>query len=550
MDRTLFRSLVAVAAASVLALACASSAQALGKPVAIGANATSLPSQAAVAVDSAGVAYIAWDDPVAAASQPSSTVMEFCKVAIGATGCSPIQLKVPDPAHAQFFDPPSVLVNGTDVYVFEYVDGAPNNDDGMNEWVSLDGGASFTRVGDAMSFSFVGDTGGTGPMPVIRLLNDNVGIGYVSAVDNPLFQANSLIAPLNYSKGSAPPAPFATLNPSPDNYTIGNGGGEFASQLSGTTGVLGVFEMIETGPCPSNSGLVFAYAPLSGTTTNSQLETTTGLPGSPWQPLKKMTCNADAPAVTSGPAGLGVLDTNGATNAAQYRTFTAPGTFGSPVTVASEAAHQPTVSQDSAGGLYATWLSNGTGIRLAYSSNRGAAWAGPSTLVASKGMNAGVDSVASDVGSSGDGWAVYASQGKEYAVQFNAGEAFLRPRISHLKFKPARFSSKHGSKVSYSDSQPALTTFKVVERKPGYRLAHGRCKPLKKGGVPPAHSRSCTADQIVKSFKHPDLKGSNSFAFTARAKGHKLAPASYELRATPKLGSLKGKTVSIKFTIS
>ena len=59
-----------------------------------------------------------------------------------------MSLTVPDPSHARYFDPPSVLVNGTDVYVFEVVDGDLNddNDNGMYEWVSTDGGTTFTAL--------------------------------------------------------------------------------------------------------------------------------------------------------------------------------------------------------------------------------------------------------------------------------------------------------------------------------------------------------------------------------------------------------------------
>ena len=117
------------------------------------------------------------------------------------------------------------------------------------------------------------------------MFGDNIGFGYVSAIQNPVFQANSVVAPQDYSSATTPMPPSASLNPAPDNYTVGNLGGEFASQLTGTTGILGVFQLIETGPCSSTDGLVYAYAPLSAATTNSELNTTTGQPGSPWAPL-------------------------------------------------------------------------------------------------------------------------------------------------------------------------------------------------------------------------------------------------------------------------
>jgi hypothetical protein len=97
---------------------------------------------------------------------------------VGATKCDPVSLTAPDPSHAQYFDPPSVLVNGTDLYVFEEVDGvADANQDGMYEWVSTDGGSTFTAFPYAVSYTAVGDTSGTGPTPVIELPNGNLGSG-------------------------------------------------------------------------------------------------------------------------------------------------------------------------------------------------------------------------------------------------------------------------------------------------------------------------------------------------------------------------------------
>ena len=116
-------------------------------------------------------------------------------------------------------------------------------------------------------------------------------------------------------------------------------------------------------------GLVYAYAPLSAATSNSELNTTTGQPGSPWAPLGSVTCNADYPAVTSGPAGLGLLATNDTTLSAQklqFRRFTPPAKWSDPFTVTDNVGLDPTVSQDShTGGMYATFLNNDHGVQLA-----------------------------------------------------------------------------------------------------------------------------------------------------------------------------------------
>jgi len=557
------RSLIGCVATSAVALAFATSAGAVSSPFAIGSNTTGLPSQPAVAVDPTGTAYIVWDDQIAG-SQPADTMLNFCKVSKAAPHCAPVELPIPDPSHAQFFDPPSVLIVGTTVRVFEDVDGAGNNHmNGMDEWISTDGGATFSQFPYSLSNTQVGDSTGTGPMPVIPLFGDNVGFGSVSAIQNPLFQANSLTAPVQYSTATHPKPPSASLNPSPNSYVVGNLGGEFASQLTGTTGILGVFALIETGPCPAGNGLVYTYAPLSAATTNGELNTTTGQLGSPWAPLAGVTCNAEYPAVTSGPGGLGLLATNDAslsTEKLQFRRFGAPSTWGAPVTVANDAGLDPTVSQDGYGGMYATFVNNDHGLQLAYSSDGGSKWSGPVTLFGIKSDSA-PGSVASAVNSAGQGWAVYAFQGTEYAQPFAAADA-LPPKLSGLKLKPASFKglSSGGSivkkavkyktsRVTYSDTQAAKTTFKVFKLEHGYKKsAHGVCKPL--SGPLPKHAHHCTAGVLKGSFSHQDKAGSSSFNFSGRVHGHRLSLGSYQIQATPKLGALTGKTVKARFKIN
>jgi hypothetical protein len=550
------RSLVGCLVVTVVALAFAGSAEAISKPITIGSNAQGLPSQPAVAVDVVGTAYIVW------AQLPSDTVLNFCKIPVGATACSPVKLTIPDPSAAQFFDPPSVLVNGSTVRVFEEVDGAANQDqDGMDEWLSTDGGATFVLFPYSLSDTQVGDAQGTGPMPAIPLLGGNVGFGYVSAIQNPLFQANSLTSPQDYSAATASP-PAASLNPSPNNYVVGNLGGEFASQLTGTMGILGVFQLLEAGPCPTTDGLVYAYAPLAAAT-NTELNTTTGQAGSPWAPLGGVTCNAEAPAVTSGADGLGLLATNDASLSAekvQFRRFTPPSTWSKPVTVAHDAGLEPSLSQDGAGGMYATFVNNDHGLQLAYSGDTGSEWSGPVTLFGIKSDTAPT-SIASAVGGNGQGWAVYSFQGTEYAQPFVAADTFP-PVISHLTLRPTSFTGLSSgasiaakatkgktSTVSYHDTQAARTTFEVIEFEKGYKVGSGPCKALPKHGHAPAHSHSCTRDVPKGSFSHQDTIGPNTFDFSGRIGGHRLPPGSYELEATPKFQTLTGKAVAAKFTI-
>lgn len=388
-----------------------------GPPITIGTNSLSLPSQPAVAVDSSGTAYIAW-------LQPNGTQIDFCTMPTGATGCSPVALKVPDPSTDAFFDPPSVLLAGGQVYVFEYVHSTSNDDNtGFDEYVSSDGGSTFTPHTDAVSYMF--PYSGTSD-PVIALPNSIIGVGGIAPGANPGFQANSLSSPSNDSAATSPP--FATLDPSPDSYQVGNLDGQFAAQPTGSMGVLGVFGASPgsgSSPCPSSApaALVYAYAPITSSTTIAQLDKSPGVSGSPWRALAEVDCEGENPAVSGGPSGLGLLETDASTpgGTVQYRSFTPPSTFAAPVNVAAgEVANSPTLSQDGAGGIYATWLDNSTGVQLAFSSDGGNTWVGPNTLRSS---NGGIGSVASAVNAAGQGWVVYALKGSEYAQQFSSAQA-------------------------------------------------------------------------------------------------------------------------------
>jgi hypothetical protein len=384
-----------------------------GNPVTVG-SAPSVPP--AVAVDASGTAYVVW--------QQSSIKLSFCKLASAATSCSPVTLEVTDPASDQFFGPPSVLLEPGHIYVLNVAVGG-SDVDGINEFVSTDGGASFNLEPHAVGFVDDGEAAG----PAVELPGDDFGAGYVIPGYNPAFQANSLAAPADQSEATTPP--FATLNPRPASaYTTGNLGGVVGSQLVGSPGVLGVFEALPgsgSSACPStaSAALVYAYAPINASTTPAELSTSPG-GSSPWRPLAKADCDGTDPVVGGGPSGLGLLETNEAHVPApgpivQYRHFSPASGFGPAVTIAAdEVGDDGTLSQDSAGAVFATWLDNTTGVDLAYSSDKGATWSKPKILFSDAGNPSGISLLASAVGASGQGWAVYAVGTREYAQRFSS----------------------------------------------------------------------------------------------------------------------------------
>ena len=253
MQRVWMRPLLGTAALLLLVLALPAGALALPAPINIGSNVIGEPDAPAVAVDSSGTAYIAWADQL---SGPPTPTIYFCKLAVTATGCSPVQLTVTGHPEAAFFDPPSVVLSGGDVYVFETVGSDEDNDqNGMDEWVSTDGGQTFTLAATSVSSTPNGNDEPT-PNPVIALPGGDIGTGVlVPGGNDPAFQANSLASPADYSAATegGPADPFASMISPASAYTVGNLGGQFAAQLTGSAGVLGVFELDPgTGtPCPA-----------------------------------------------------------------------------------------------------------------------------------------------------------------------------------------------------------------------------------------------------------------------------------------------------------
>jgi hypothetical protein len=399
-------------------------------PIAIGTSENDL---AGVAVDSAGAAYIAWEDS-------SGPFLHYCKLPAGATACSvTASLTAPQPAGGDgLLGTPSVIVDGSDVLVFAYDNGA-ENDDGEAGWVSTDGGNTFTQEppGETMSFT-PPNNDSTTTNPVGLLGNGLVGVGYVVPLGSPQFQAvqyNPLTGTFqtNYN-GIGTYGPFAKLDPS-NAYGAGNLGGEFASvpigsSNAGVMGAIAAFPNAPQNPCPGAPPFIaWAYAPLSATTSQSALNTNPGSAGSAWtNGLTPLDCNTDDPAVAGGPGGFGILDGAFSGGGTFYHRFDAAnGSFDPQQTISSDDEDSPSLSQDSAGGVYATWGTGLTELRLAYSPDGGATWYGPVTMDDSTSTGNGLGDPTSAVNGAGAGMAVYHVGGTEYALPFTKVIAVVPP---------------------------------------------------------------------------------------------------------------------------
>ncbi len=91
-----------------------------------------------------------------------------------------------------------------------------------------------------------------------------------------------------------------------------------------------------------------------------------------------------------------------------------------------------------------------------------------------------------------------------------------------------RAAAKVGTKVSYSLSAAGTVGF-TVERRGAGRKVGGKCR--KRTSANAARKR-CDL-RLKGSFKHQGAAGPNSFVFTGRLKGRKLAPGRYNLVAKP-----------------
>jgi hypothetical protein len=443
MRRTHGRSL-RISLGLVVALALPASAAASPR-IKIGTGDT-LP---AVAVDPAGTAYIAWEDG-------SGAFLHYCKLPAGARACTVSYaaagqaggLTAPLPpggAGLGLLGSPSVILEGSDVQIFAYDNGA--NDEGVAGWVSTDGGNTFTNQPPGTTMSYTPPTNNSATTnPVTELGHGLVAVGYVVVDGSPQLQAvqyhaaTSSFPAISLSSYTPPPGPsYATLDPT-NTYAASNFGGEFAAQPFGTTnpGLIGAISAF-----PSNSALnpchdgdpftVWSFAPLTSSTTQAGLNTNPGVAGSAWtQALTPLDCNAANPAVAGGPAGFGVLDTTSVGHAITYHRFDAARRkfdLGA-VKLAGETEVSPSLSQDAAGGVYATWSTGLTELRLAYSPNGGTAWNGPITLADSSAAGDRLANPASAVNRNGTGWAAYSVGPTEYAQPFTKADAIVPPTVS------------------------------------------------------------------------------------------------------------------------
>jgi len=411
----------------VLALGLATGALAAGKVVNVGTPFSSGPPS--TAVDSSGNVFIAWANTKDLAG--ADNFVQYCVLPVGATACAHSGNLIPADA-AKFIDGVHVLSVGGTLVVLADVFGTAGSNAAdyvpVQEWQSTDGGVSFNIVNGGLSVTSGNLNADTGPLSAVIVPGTGVlGFGWDTAgASPPTFNAFPLASPPECSRASCPQG-FAALEPGTNPDQLGNEPGQFASQFGPNAGVMGVFDTLFTnGPlgCAKSFGTAYVYGSGSQSPTNNY-NVSPGSTDSAWKlALSQADCDTEYAVVGGGPSGFGILEANLGTATTQYHRFN-PATQRfdtSLVTIANKGEQQGALSQDGAGGVYATYLLGGAGgpIALSYSADGGRTWTS-GTLNANK--SGGADKVTSAMSGSGQGWAAWTDNGSMFAQPFQASDA-------------------------------------------------------------------------------------------------------------------------------
>jgi hypothetical protein len=147
----------------------------------------------------------------------------------------------------------------------------------------------------------------------------------------------------------------------------------------------------------------------------------------------------------------------------------------------------------------------------------------------------------------------------EWANAGPGGSSVPRGLITGLAMRPSAFVAapfgpstvrsvserKYGTVLSYRDSQPALTSIRVLKSV----LGHRKGKSCVAGGGSGSHAKRCFLLVPVGVATHQDTAGLNRFRFTGRIHGHRLAPGAYVLEVVPHNAAGSGPMRSKSFRI-
>ena len=364
--------------------------------------------------------YVAW-------TANSASMIDLC-VVVAAGSCNgtgkPDQLVDPAAGTASSlqYSVPRIVVmpNSGQVVVVADIEGVspsryPNVDppgytggEGDVAWASPAGGAGFGRPGEGLQAAGMFRATGVPPQAGAVALSPTV----IAVFENDTYQRSFADFTLTN------PAPATPANPSPSggfgqasDVDSGQLAAEPVSSPAGDDLVVGI--ALGTGE-PGTKCAKSLYTVGWGSSTGSLVQTssTGALNDSATWPTKDfrlLSCAANSPTLAGGPSGIGELDqegpglSGGKNIELVYRRFDlATNSFGAPVTVSDETgvssggATLVSLSQDSTGAIYATWLDE-RGLVVGWSSDGGAEWSSPA--VTGLGLNnIGTDFVVQGLG--------------------------------------------------------------------------------------------------------------------------------------------------------
>ncbi|HWX46046.1 MAG TPA: hypothetical protein VNY52_12085, partial [Solirubrobacteraceae bacterium] len=363
-------------------------------------------------------------------------LVEYCVLPVGATACSHAgQLKL-ESGPGIIFGHVKVLLDGSTVLLFAGELAVKGNEfEPTQEWQSTDGGATWAQVLAGKSVAKPADDEQAVVVPGTNELGfggQNLG-GGAPLVGQAAFELFPLNPAQECSNTSCPTGeqsiPLQTQL-ARELEKEGQAGDSYASIASGPkAGILGIYIVSSSQTECKGEGFENQLAFVFGEGLQSAENSYAISPKkekSAWQTeLTHADCEVSNPAVAGGPSGFGVVENDTTRGYTVYHSFDqAHRDFDTPLTtISTEQESNPSLSQDGSGGLYLTYASF-EGVKLAFSSDGGAAWTGPSYLTTGIGLFA---NPISSVGANGRGWLVWDNEESVYAQPFVAADAIPPP---------------------------------------------------------------------------------------------------------------------------
>ena len=379
-----------------------------------------------VAVDSAGNATVAWADTAGA-----TPFVQYCVIAPGGKACSHSgNLALADGALG--LDGVNVLADGGTTVILADVFGTQGSNAGdyqpEQEWQSTDGGATFSIVDGGLSVASANINADTGPLNAIIVPGTGVlGFGW----DTPEALPRSALSRLARHPSARRVTPVRLPDCSPP-----------LTSRWVTPGVTSRLRPAPTRGCWASSRISSAMARWVSTRRPAvRVRSRQSAGGQRLQNVARVTgerldghrgarpVRREAVHRWRGAERFWCFETDETHGRTVYQPLNQPTkTFGSMVSVANQGELYPALSQDGAGGVYATYMYGGLGgpVALSYSSDAGNTWTGPVQLDAYDGEA----NVTSAVNGAGQGWVAWNNNGSVFAQPFTAADAATAPVIN------------------------------------------------------------------------------------------------------------------------